>query len=260
MNEDTRRRRRVGPEPGKRRSNGAPNKFTPWLITIGAAIAVIVGGWYLGQALAHAFGASAPPKTVLTQPSASPAATPLSSPAPSEAASPTEQPLAAAPTPSPAITQAPATPAPKTPPPATPAPASPAPETPAPATAEPASPVPATPAPRASVRVAAAPVITPAQPEAGGAAQETVRAYIDALKRGDPSAAAAYLGNGSPDEGFIDAQTRITSLTSSANGDGSYKVQVTMQTAQGAYSETFDVASGAGGNRILDKAATAVPH
>jgi hypothetical protein len=78
-----------------------------------------------------------------------------------------------------------------------------------------------------------------------------VTEYIDALRRGDPAAASAYLGNGSPDESFIDSAARITSITSTPNGDGSYKVAVDMQTSNGEYYETFTVASG----RILEKTA-----
>lgn len=87
------------------------------------------------------------------------------------------------------------------------------------------------------------------------AGEATVRAYIGALRRGDPQGAAQYLGNGTPDESFIDAQTRITSLVSDRQSDGSYKVSVTMQAAGGTYDETFYVAPAAGGARILEKSA-----
>jgi hypothetical protein len=82
-----------------------------------------------------------------------------------------------------------------------------------------------------------------------------VRAYIDALRRGDPQTAAQYLGNGVPDEDFIDSGTRITSVNSTRNTDGSYKVDVDMQTSKGEYYETFVVASTPDGSRILDKTA-----
>jgi hypothetical protein len=87
------------------------------------------------------------------------------------------------------------------------------------------------------------------------AASRTVRAYIEALRRGDPSSAATYLGNGVPDESFIDGSTRIASITSTRNTDGSYKVEVDMKTSQGEYYETFIVASTGTANRILDKTA-----
>jgi hypothetical protein len=101
-----------------------------------------------------------------------------------------------------------------------------------------------------------APKIVPVPPVKHTRAPENpaariVTAYIDALRRGDPAAASTYLGNGSPDESFIDAATRITSITSTPNGDGSYKVAVDMQTSNGEYYETFTVAS----NHILDKTA-----
>jgi hypothetical protein len=78
-----------------------------------------------------------------------------------------------------------------------------------------------------------------------------VRAYINALRRGDPGTASTFLGNGSPDEAFIDSNTHITSISQSPNGDGSYKVSVDMQTAKGEYYETFTVAS----DKILEKTA-----
>jgi hypothetical protein len=71
------------------------------------------------------------------------------------------------------------------------------------------------------------------------------------LRRGDPATAQTYLGNGSPDESFIDSATRITSITTTPNADGSYKVAVDMQTTGGEYYETFTVAS----DRILEKTA-----
>ena len=78
-----------------------------------------------------------------------------------------------------------------------------------------------------------------------------MRAYIESLRDGNPAQAATYLGNGSPDETFIDSTTRIVSISESANGDGSYKVSADMQTSKGEYYETFIVASG----KILDKTA-----
>jgi hypothetical protein len=83
-----------------------------------------------------------------------------------------------------------------------------------------------------------------------------VRSYIEALRRGDPQSAATYLGNGVPDESFIDGNTRIASINSTRNSDGSYKVDVDMKTSQGEYYETFVVASTPNGNRILDKSTT----
>lgn len=82
-----------------------------------------------------------------------------------------------------------------------------------------------------------------------------MRSYIDALRRGDPTGAAVYLGNGVPDEDFVDENTRVVSVNSTRNADGSYKVAVDMQTNKGEYYETFVVASTADGARILEKTA-----
>jgi hypothetical protein len=97
------------------------------------------------------------------------------------------------------------------------------------------------------------PAPTPA-PENGAA--RIVRAYIDALRRGDPQTAAKYLGNGAPDETFIDPTTRITSLTTTENSDGSYSVAVEMQTRSGKYGETFLVSGAGSGARILGRSSS----
>lgn len=114
-------------------------------------------------------------------------------------------------------------------------------------------------APRTTIPVARRPEATaaPAQApaHASNPATQTVIAYIDALKRGDPQAAALYLGNGSPDEDFINENTRIASVSSTPNGDGSFKISVDMQTVNGEYFETFTVAQTGSGARILDKTA-----
>ena len=89
--------------------------------------------------------------------------------------------------------------------------------------------------------------------QSDSAAKQTVRSYIAALERGDPQAAASYLGNGAPDEAFINSQTRIRSMTETPNSDGTSKVEVVMQTSQGEYFETFEVAPSPSGSRILDK-------
>lgn len=262
MNDD-RRRRRPNPELGVRRTKGnGPNKITPWLITIGAALAVIAGGWFLGQGLAHAFGGRSTTQTAQTQPSGVPAVTPLPSPSSTElSATPGASPQASptqAPTPEPtrAVTPAPSpspTPVPTQSPTAAPTP-SPAPTathvavaTTAPVTSHP------TETPEATAHQTAAPATAP--PE-NSAAERTVLAYIDALKRGDPQGASSYLGNGVPDESFIDAQTRVVNISQTVNGDGSEKVEVQLQTSQGAYSESFQVAPSADGSRILDKTVT----
>ncbi len=262
MNDD-RRRRRANPELGIRRTKkGPPNPYVPWLITVAAAIAVVAGGWFLGQALAHAFGGRATTQTAQTQASSAPIVTPLPSPSATELSETPE------PSPQPTFTQAPATEPSRA---ATPAPPPTVPPTPAPApTQAPASPAPATPAPQAAATstrtahpataepAATAAAVTPAPVAAvqNSGAEHTVLAYIDALRRGDPQSAAALLGNGVPDESFIDAQTRVLNITSTSNADGSAKVDVRLQTGQGTYLESFQVAPSADGSRILDKSAT----
>ena len=86
-----------------------------------------------------------------------------------------------------------------------------------------------------------------------GAAEVTVRSYIEALRSGDPQQAASYLGNGAPDESFIDSNTHIVSMRTAREADGSFVVAVTMQATRGTYLETFDVASAADGGKILQK-------
>jgi hypothetical protein len=94
--------------------------------------------------------------------------------------------------------------------------------------------------------VSAAPV-----PATDGPGARVVRAYINALRSGDPGTASSYLGNGVPDESFINASTRISSISETHNADGSYKVEADLMTDAGEYYETFTVASG----KILDKTA-----
>lgn len=262
MSDDNPRRRRRPAPGGPRRSSGGGNSFVAWLVTIVAAIGVIVGGWFLGQTLAHVFNGSQNSQVAQQQPTTVPA-TPLPSPTEAgatPAASPTTMPSAtvapsAKPTAQPskkiaAVPSLPPTAAPTIAP--TEAPAFP----PTPA-------VTVAPAATAEVRKTQpiarrleSPAPVTAAPVEEDAASRTVRAYIDALRHGDPSSAASYLGNGVPDETFIDGNTRIASINSSKNSDGSYKVQVDMKTTQGDYSETFVVASTPNGNRILEKSAT----
>jgi hypothetical protein len=251
MSDDFRRRRRLSSSGSPRRGGGG-NGINPWIVTIFAALVVIAGGWFLGQALARVF--NGPPKSerVAQAPTAQPVVTPLASPSPAatNAATPNASP-SATPTlkPSPKPTPKP-TPEPSPTAAATIAPS----ETPSLAPAAPPSAVPtetpaAAPTPTAATR-RTQPIGRRTEPAEGSAAR-LVRAYIDALRSGDPAQASTFLGNGSPDESFIDSATRISSISESANGDGSYKVSVDMQTAKGEYYETFMVASG----KILDKTA-----
>lgn len=255
MSDDFGRRRRLNTQ-GPRRSRGGGNN-NGWFITIGAAIVVVIGGWFLGMALAHLMNS---PKETTAQRTPAPLATPAPSPsvastaAPSPSASPP-----ASPTPK-ATLQPTATPVPRKPlviatPARTPAPVATATATPEPAPSP--TPVP-TAVSRRTLPVARRPEVsaTPASPASTASENpgaQVVRSYIAALKRGDPQSAAQFLGNGSPDESFIGPDTRITSLSSNRNSDGSYKVEVDMTTAGVEYYETFVVASTPAGTRILDK-------
>ncbi|MFN2449302.1 MAG: hypothetical protein ABR508_05840 [Candidatus Baltobacteraceae bacterium] len=276
--EGGRPRRTLGPR-GPRRSGA--NKTDPWILTIIAALVVVAGGWFLGQGLAHMLGSkndqpvpaataaplaaatSSPQPAAPSQPSPTASVRPLIKPAPKSTHKPAAKPVNAA-------TPAAAPPSSRAPQPTARASAAPTPKA-APATAAPAkataAPQKATAAPQkataAPQKATAAPIrtmipraaVTAAPPVPEDIASSTVRAYIDALKRGDPQAASAYLGNGTPDEDFIDGATRITSLTSTRNSDGSYKVAVTLQTVKGRYGETFVVAPNGSGARILEKTA-----
>jgi hypothetical protein len=257
MSDDDLRRRRRLTSGGPRRSSGGGNSFGPWLVTVLAAIAVIVGGWFLGQTLAHVFnGSQSSTQVARQQPTPAPVVTPLTSPSPEVTVAPTPTPTVEPtvnPTEEPTL---PPTPAPSAAPTIAPT------EKPTPAPTPTPTVAAASAAPRKTQPIARRPentpapsTATPATGAAGDSASRTVRAYIDALRRGDPQAAAAYLGNGVPDETFIDGNTRIASINSTRNSDGSYKVEVDMKTAQGEYFETFIVASTPNGNRILEKTA-----
>ena len=80
-----------------------------------------------------------------------------------------------------------------------------------------------------------------------------MRSYIEALRSGNPQQAAAYLGNGSADENFINGSTSIISMHTAREADGTFVVAVQLQTANGNYLETFDVSSAADGSKILQK-------
>lgn len=251
MNDDFRRRRRLSNPRSPRRRSG-PNGMNPWVVTIFAALVVIIGGWFLGQALARVFNGPPKSESAAHAPTPLPIVTPPPSPAPAPTgtATPPSKPKPTAkptpePTPQPTLAApAPATPAATSTPTSTPAPPS--------ATTPSAAPT-ATAAARVATPTppAARPPAAQTTPAARNSAERLVDAYIRALRRGDPATASTYLGNGSPDETFIDASTRIASISSSRNSDGSYKVSVDMRTSGGEYYETFTVASG----RILEKTA-----
>lgn len=225
--------------------------MNPWIVTIFAAIVVIAGGWFLGQALARVFNGPPKGQTVAQAPTPLPIVTPPSTPSAAPAVQATPSPtLKPVPTQAPSVAPEPSpTPTPKV----IVAPSETAAPTPAPSSTAAATPTPAptaTPAATPTHEATAKPAEATAKPAEAPAAH-VVREYIDALRRGDPATASTYLGNGSPDESFIDSSTHISSITSSPNNDGSYKVEVDMRTAKGEYYETFTVAS----DRILEKTA-----
>lgn len=249
MSDDLGRRRRLTPSGMRRPSSGGSG----WLITIVAAIVVVVAGWFLGMALAR-FANSPKQRTTVAQitPSASPTASP--SPAATATSSPSPKPkvkVAVTTRPTSAPTTVAATPTPTAQPTVAPTPARrltmPVARRPLP------TPTPrrATPAP---LRATAPPVAPAAGPQ--GEAESTVRNYIDSLRRGDPEGAAVYLGNGSPDESFIDSHTRIVGMNTALQADGTYVIAVTMQTTQGRLIEIFNVGSTGSGDRILEKNVT----
>jgi hypothetical protein len=216
----------------------------------------------LGGALAHFFGgpktapnsvptaiavlASPPPVTPAPiSPSPAASAAPRPSPAPSQSASSEPTPSAPAttlPTPAASVKTVHAnhvivrTASPKTP----------APSTPRPVVARP------TPAPTIAVRASAAPLATPQTVAAEGPAATLVRSYLQALARGDRSAAATYLAQGTPTETFMNPQARIESIRSESTGPQQYHVTADVQTVSGEYYITFTVGEGPAGLQITD--------
>ena len=258
MSDERRRRRRRSAQNGPRRSGGPASGATPWLITIVAAVAVVAGGWFLGQALAHAFGGS-DRQTAQTGPSSLPVVTPFASPSAAQATpqpspgTPAPTPLhTAVPTKSPEPTRVPA-PSETAAPTQTPEPAPTALPTPVPTRAATANPATPKPLPVPTALPSRAAHVAAGSDQSASAAEQTVRSYIGALMRGDPQSAAAYLGNGVPDESFIDSGTRIEAISQTAHADGSSTVSVELQTNSGRYRESFEVAPAAGGSRILEK-------
>lgn len=250
MSDDLGRRRRFTPSDAQRPSGGGNG----WLITIVAAIVVVVAGWFLGMALAR-FAGGTKKQTTVAQITPVPAATPTAQP--TEPASPvaTASPRAT-PKPRPSAT-ARATPVAS--PVSSPTPLATLTPAPLPTLRATPRPVPTRTPLRRTLPVARRPVNTPTPPPVVTPQSDpatVVRAYIEDMRLGDPQAAAAYLGNGSPDESFIVPQTRILTVNTAREADGSYVVAVEMQTPSGKYLETFNVASTPDGNRILEKSVT----
>lgn len=92
-----------------------------------------------------------------------------------------------------------------------------------------------------------------AAPAAGsGTASQVVRAYLDALARGDRATATGYLTHGLPNESFMDSNARIVSIRSQSAGSGSYKTTADVQASSGEYYITFTLTPGPGGLQISD--------
>jgi len=228
-------------------------------------LVVILAGLLLGGVLAHFFGGSysAPksaPTAVAVQPEpleSSPATTApaFSTPLPTFAPPPTQIPSALpSATPSvPPTAKIVATPkrvasvaasaTPSEAPSATPTPVS---------TATPLAHVAATPklvAPTSAAQVPAKPIQAVTSDDRASA---IVRAYLNALARGDRSTAAGYLARGTPSEVFMNTGARIESIRSANVGSEQYKVTADVQTGNGEYYVTFTVEPGPAGLQITD--------
>lgn len=78
-----------------------------------------------------------------------------------------------------------------------------------------------------------------------------VRSYLGALARGDRATATSYLAHGLPNEGFMDANSRILSIHPESSASP-YKVSADVQTSTGEYYITFTLQQGTGGLQIVD--------
>jgi hypothetical protein len=107
----------------------------------------------------------------------------------------------------------------------------------------------ATPTPAPAPKPArAAPAVVAGDDRAAG----VVRSYLEALARGDRSAAAGFLASGAPSETFMNAGSRIQSIHSANVGAEQYKVTADVQTGSGEYYVTFTLEAGPGGLQITD--------
>lgn len=233
-------------------------------------VLVILGGLLLGGLLTKFFGGgtvrapSAQPSftplpesaaRVTPLPSALPALVPRvarTSPRPSSSAAASPTPTASpAPKPSPARTHLAVNPA-----------GSPTPPiiilTPNPAQTQPVSAVSQEP-PAQPTAAAATPtpvLITGANTSEHAAA--IVRAYIDALARGDSATAAGYLASGLPTETFVNQNVSVSlnDVQSTRNDDGSFTVTTQIVTSKGTYVESFALRPSPLGMQITDHSAT----
>ncbi|HVS45741.1 MAG TPA: hypothetical protein VMS32_03670 [Verrucomicrobiae bacterium] len=261
MNDEPRRRRRT--DDGENEGNG-------WLSMIALIVVVVLVGLLLGAVLARVFGAKTtvvvspsplptvvvtaqasitplPPASLSPIPHATPRATPHATSSPVK--------TAASPAVSPSVAAS-AMPRPHRSPSAKPSPNAAAIPTPT-ATPKPRPTKTSSPAPKPLPKPVRA--ISPARPgpqTAGDRAAAVVRLYLDALARGNTAEARSYLSSGEPSESsFMDRSARLTSLNTTQNADGTYKVDTDLTTANGEYYITFTVNVAPGGAVITDHVA-----
>jgi hypothetical protein len=216
---------------------------------------VILAGLLMGGALAHFFGGSK------ASPESPPAVAALPSPAATPAPIPTTPPPKATPAPSPSASPT-ALPTPS----ATPKSERARYEPPVKLSAKlvatlPSTPTPAqqvlpskapSPAPKAPSPAPKAPSPAPASPNSDDRAGALVRSYLEALARGDRTAASSYLASGAPNETFMTPDARIESIRSSSVGPQQYRVTADIQTTSGEYYVTFTVEQNPAGLAITD--------
>ena len=253
MDDYTRPRRRIEPgKPPRRGGGGIP--------ILPLVLVVVFAGLLLGGLLAKFMGSRSPlPEAASPAPSITPiaAAAPTPTLAPTATIPPSSEPSPSA-SPTTAATPT-ATPKPKAEPKPSPTQTAVAVATP---TVRPSvifltpAPLPsATKSGEAKTAELPAPTETPAPIAPGGGsdrATSVVHSYIAALARGDDSSATSYLMTGLPSEKFIGPGAKITSINTTKNDDGSYKVTADIQTQSGEYFETFKVENGPNGMQISD--------
>jgi cytoskeletal protein RodZ len=262
-----------GPRRRRRLDDDGDGEGNGWLSMVALIVVVILVGLLLGAVLARVFGAKttvvvspAPlPTIVVTQEpsltplptqSVAPSATPKISPSASPTALATATPLAtasAAPTATPSATHVRplpkriVTPATAATPVVTPT-AKPTVKPTVKPTLEPT----ATPRPRPK---SIAPIHSGPQTSSDRAAA-VVRLYLDALAHGRTAEARSYLASGEPTESsFMDASANVTSLRTTQNADGTFKVDADLNTSNGEYYITFAVQVSPGGAVIIDHTA-----
>ncbi len=79
-----------------------------------------------------------------------------------------------------------------------------------------------------------------------------MRSYLEALQHGERATAASYLARGTPSETFMNAESRIESISSANVGPQQYRVGADVQTSTGEYFITFTVEQGPSGLQIID--------